>query len=843
MSTLLATSLCRHCGREFFASRRTEAFCCSGCAAVYAMIQDNGLGEFYKLRDKNPPVCPMPSERLSDSIVSATNLGANLGANSGEVIANDAFAYCDDPEFIHRASVDGNKMQFFVENLNCTACLWLLERLPTVCEDVAHINVNMSTSTVEVVRQNGGSFAAAARALTRLGYRAHALRDFTQAAERQAVESRRDLVRIGTAGALTGNIMILSVSVYGGATGSLSLQFAWLAALLSAPVLTYCAMPFYRSAWGALSVRRLNLDVPIVAAIAAGIVASAAALLNRETNVYFDSLSMLVFLLLSSRYLLKTLQTRWMKFDHLEDEVLCSTVDRVNGDQLTATSSLALLVGDVISVRQSMIVPVDAMVVSGHGLIDRAALTGESAAIAVEPGTLVEAGSRKISGDWRLSVLRTSNQSRLAQILKDTAAAEHMKPKTVEFADQISQVFVIAVFSIAALLLLGEPYFLNVSFSSAIQRDLAFVIVTCPCVFGMAIPLSMSLATRLAASRGIIVKDTRALETINQVRTAFFDKTGTLTVGEMQVLHATAREVEQRDFLLSVVVALECAQEHPVARALIDYAHSQSNVQPLKCIRHQMIVSGGVSASINGITYALAPDTNLINLNNDRHVYEQNGAIQASYRLTSTKPDQSEPQTEMQFQLGDQIRPEATALLTWLRAKSIETKMLSGDRSNVARSCARQLGFSESDVDSNATSEQKTCVVQKANESQPKGHATLMVGDGVNDAGALASASIGIAMSGAMEASLKSADVYMMQGGLTSIRELFEIAAATRKAIRRNLLFSVAFNLVSGTLAATGRMSPLWAAVVMPLSSFSVLGSSVLAIHKIKTQLSTRKTK
>lgn len=788
-------SACEHCGAIFIPTT-TQRFCCAGCKFVYELIQSEGLEHYYQIKDATPPACPLPVQ-----------------------LSTSTYDYCDDLEFIKKLSPDGLRLRFYLEGLNCTACLWLLEKLPDFCVDADLARVDMATSTIEVRRKPGASFAVIAQTLNRFGYRPHPLRESETSSQHQIRERRGDLIRIGVAGALTGNIMILAVSLYGGATGSLAEQFRWLSGVLAVPVLTYGAWPFYRSTFLSLRSRwlvpvhgptHLNLDVPIVVAIVAGIVTSIWGLFIPKGNVYFDSLCMLVFLLLSSRFVLKGIQTRQLSSTNLEDEILLGTVQRLNTHgQIEKVSSLALVQGDIIRIDRECFIPVDGVVESGSGAINAAVLTGESEPVQVTQGLKVEAGSQNLLGEWFLSVTKLPGQTRLAQILRDTERSAQSKSTFVHFTDHVSNWFIATVLTCAAALVF---YFLGSDLHEGVSRALALVIVTCPCVFGIAIPLSMSFAIRGAARKGIIVKNADAIERLWDVKALFFDKTGTLTTGEMSVLNL------KYDFKadLKIALGLEKNQSHPVARAIVKHLLELGISEcPLENI--QILSEGGVRGNRLGNTYSVVP------LNSDAN--ENSAAfIRSSYGLFQDQ------QLLATFELGDQPRDEAANLLFWARKNNYLTRMISGDRKHVVEACARKLGFSKAEIQWEVSPEDKALEIRNCRET------TAMIGDGANDASAIAAASVGIALCGSLDVSLRAADIYLTRPNLKAIVDLFEIAKSTKKAIRRNLIFSASFNIVSGVLAASGMMTPLWAAVLMPVSSLTIVLSSAWTGRKLSQE-------
>lgn len=771
---------CSHCGLKFSAVSPSQKFCCHGCEFVYGLIRSHGLDEFYRLRDENPPECPIPAR-----------------------VSSETYEFCDDPEFIRRASADGRHMNFYLEGLSCGACVWLLEKLPDFCADVESAFVNMSTSTIEVTRVEGGSFAEIARALNRVGYPPHPVLDSDSAKELRRRERRRDLIRIGIAAAATGNIMILAVSLYGGAEGAVAVHFRWLTSLLALPVLSYCAWPFYLSAFSALRARRLNIDVPIVAALIAGVLISLIGLWSGEDTIYFDSLSMLVFLLLSSRFWLKSVQENHLDVSHLEDELLLGTVVRLHPEGGSErVSTLSLKEGDLIEISGEMNIPIDGIVVSGEGYYQVAALTGESDAEVVQIGREVEAGSRNLVGKWIMRVSRPASESRLASILRDTERSSRSKSKIVLFADRVSRWFVGIVMALAAGVALA---FLPTDPQEGFMRALALVIVTCPCVFGMAIPLSVSLAIRAAARHGLVVKDGNALERLTKIRRLVFDKTGTLTSGDMRVLAIAVSEFNRKH--LQAVASLENGQAHPVARALLK-AVTDLGFTPGSAMEVKALPSGGIEGWVEGRLYSIRPCA-------PSSKSEGLQQIKAKYELCSGD------EVLAVFEIGDEIRRGAPELIQWARKKGYSIQLVSGDRREVVEDCARKIGLKIEDTIAQATPEAKSELLKEY------GTSAAMIGDGANDAAALASAGVGIAVRGSIDVSFRAADVYLMSENLAVLPKLFGIARATRNVIRRNLLFSASFNVVSGVLALSGYMTPLLAAVLMPTSSLIVLISAL----------------
>lgn len=780
IATSLQTTVCLHCGSEFSfdgSKRANDKFCCAGCETVYALMQQKGLSEFYVIRDANPPVCPLPTT----------------------YIAAD-FRYFDDPEFLETTSENGTRVRFFLEGMNCSACIWLLEKLPDICTDVRSARVNIGASTIEVTRKPQGSFAAIATTLNQLGYRPRPLRDNENTERLQWQEQRRDLIRIGIAAALTGNIMILTVSIYGGADGVLARQFQMLTAALAFPVLTYCAWPFYRSSFLSLRRLRLNLDVPIVAAIVAGCFTSGVAIWKNTDSIYFDSLSMLIFLLLSSRFFLKTIQSKNLQATNVEDDLLTGTVKKVTLDGTPDVSVANLNADDRILLAPGQLIPVDGRVESGSGSVSTAILTGESNPLHISRGSVVEAGFRFLSGECILKVQNPTRQTRLAAILRETEHLAESKSRFVHLADKAAQTFIGGVL-VSSGIILG--YFAHVgNLAEGFSRALAFVIVTCPCVFGIAIPLSMAIAIRQAARKGIIVKSGDAIEKLWKASHFYFDKTATLTTGTMQVVRSTYQDFGD----LKIMHGLEKDQLHPVGRAFCSYARSIF-VESAPVENIELLHAGGVTGLYEGARYTLLPATSIADSSDSDQLISKFVMLKNEHRIA-------------EFQLSDEPRSEASDVLQKLRSQGKKIYLVSGDRRTNVEECARQLQFLPSETFSEMTPESKVQTITECPGS------SVMIGDGANDAAAFAAADVGIAVCGSLDVSLRAADIYLTRPSLEAVLDLVKISRKAKTSIHRNLVFSASFNVVAGSLAAIGVMSPLWAAVIMPLSSVTVLISA-----------------
>ena len=743
---------CLHCGLP---APRGTSFCCPGCASVHALLMERGLGHFYRLQKENSfrPPAPVP---------------ADPGASGAEGLAG------------------ATRARFLLEGIHCLGCLWLLEKLPEIEPRILAARLDMAHDILEVtVRPGGIAWGEVAAWISRLGYRARALAEAESAQEARKNEQKGQLARLGVAAFGAGNIMLLSIAVYAGADPSWSLGFAWLSAALAAPVLGYAAWPLYRMAFGALLRGRLSIDLAIVLALLAGIAMSALSLARGSAEqVYFDSLSMLVFLLLASRYLLARMR------ESLASQAPClafqehECFDRVHPSPGRVPAG-AIRPGDLLLLQPGQVLPVDSVLAEAEAYCDLSLLTGESLPVKVKGEEAVEAGSRLEGRPARFRVRAPAAESRLAKILAQVRAYELHKSPALLFADRMGRRFVLVVLAFCALLLAVNPG------GTGLERALALAIVTCPCVLAFAIPLALTRALQRAARRGILFRDSANLEALAAARNFFLDKTGTLTTGLFEVrewkrIHGSLDEAR------AAAAALEKHSTHPVARAILRSVAGgelpgATNVAETHGLGIRGTVGGHEWEVVRSSLPAL-PGENRVDVLRDGRLCAE-------------------------IVLGDAVRPEAAGALAQLRRMGLRLQLLSGDTPLNTGALARHLGL---DLYQGGLSPEAKAAVVNAYQG------SVMVGDGANDSVAFRAADVSVAMQGAVDLSLRHADVLLTRPGLASLAEAVQLSRATGRLVRQCFAVTLAYNLLAGSLAALGLMQPLLAALLMPLSALSV---------------------
>ncbi len=793
----IPTVACTHCGLPALGVEPSDGpvFCCSACATAYAMITAHGLGAYHRFPERRGAAV-RPSGR--------------------------AFSDFDHEAFLARyVTTDSSGLahiELALEGVHCASCVWLVERVPLLVTGVASAVLDVRQSRASVSWDpRATTLSEIARTLDALGYTPHPYRGGERAKLRRR-EDRAMLVRIGVAGAIATNAMLAALAIYAGEfntmdSGSLTL-FRWISLFLTIPTLVWPGRIFFTSAWAALRARAVHMDVPIAFALAAATIRGTINTVTGSGPIYFDGVCVLVFLLLVGRFL----QARGQRAATDATEQLFAltpaTARLVRFDGSTEdVPADAVAVGALIAVHAGETVPVDGEVIAGESRINRAILTGESADVHVDVGDTVYAGTLNRTAELRVSVKASGDDSRLARILAQVDENSRRRAPVVLLADRLASRLVLVVLSLAV-----ATFFLWLRRDAAAAWDntIALLIATCPCALALATPLAMSTAVGRAARAGIFVKGGDTLESLSRPGTLVLDKTGTLTLGE-----TTLVSWEGDVALRPLILALEATSTHPIA-AGFRRAWSGIAAPAATDVRHT--IGGGIIGQVNG---------HQVLLGSPRFVAGQLPRATASLTMAS---DGYTPviiavdgQIAGRASFGDAIRPDAADSLRTLRARGWKTILLSGDASAVSARVGAALGFAPSEIFAESSPEDKAAHVRALVVAAGGGRTppcVAMVGDGVNDAAAIAAATVGIGVHGGAEASLSTADVALTRDGLAALVALDDGARRSMAVIRRNILWALAYNTVGVGLSMTGHVTPLVAAVMMPVSSLTVVLAS-----------------
>ncbi|MEO1480691.1 MAG: heavy metal translocating P-type ATPase [Myxococcota bacterium] len=795
---IATATCCSHCGLPVPPAQRRDAealqFCCSGCETVYELLHSNGLEQFYTLR------------------------GIDSSEGKPARVSGRKYREFDDPTFSERyvttLPTGRQRIELYLEGVHCAGCVWLVERLPALLPGVTSARLNMAKGLATVEHDPAlVPLSEVAGFIDRLGYTPHPYRSVAEDALRRA-EDRKFMIRMAVAFAAAGNIMLMAAALYSGDFHGMAENyrefFRWGSLILAVPTVVYSAAPFFRGAWSALRLRRAHMDLPIALGLLVGFTSGAVNTIRGTGEIYFDSVASLIFLLLAGRYLQRKQQRAAADAAELRHSLTPLHARRVQNGQLEDVPIMAIGQGDVLEVRAGELVPADGTVVSGTSSVDESLLTGESRPQSVRRGVKVCAGTLNLTGTLTVSTDATGIDTRVGKLMAQVEESRQRKAEIVGQADRIAGGFVGAVIVLALIALAVGA---QTSWTEGMERAIALLIISCPCALGLATPLAITAALGRAAREGLLIKGGDSLEKLSGEGLTFvFDKTGTLTRGRLELL-AWYGEPGLQD----LVAGIETHSTHAVAQALVAASPAPRDV-PASAV--QSAIGGGIVAQVAGDTIAVGSSRFLEGATRLEWV---DRAVNALLRR-GVSPVLVAVNNEVRAVagLGDAIREDALPVLRALRARGHHTHLLTGDHPDIASAVGSALEFDAATVHGGASPEEKHAFVQSRRR-------VVMVGDGVNDAAALADADVGIAVQGGAEASLAAADIFATADGIRPVADAVDGAGRTLRVIRRNLWVSLSYNVVGVSLAIAGVVGPLLAAVLMPLSSITVVISSYRA--------------
>lgn len=801
-------SSCYHCGQPIpddvdlsvKIAGDSHAMCCFGCQAVAQSIVDNGLQDYYRSRDALPesPREAMPA--ILDQLV--------------------LFDHADfQKSFVKDLGDQEREASLLLEGITCSACIWLNEQHVGKLPGVTAVDINYATRRARVRWDESRiRLSDILGAIAAIGYRAYPY-DAAKNEEISRKERRDALWRVWVAGFGMMQVMMYAYPVYiadGDMSADIESLMRWASLLLTLPVVFYSSAPFFRSAWRDLKLRRVGMDVPVALGVGAAFVASCWATLMQSGEVYFDSVTMFVFFLLGGRFLEMTARQKALSVTEALAKLLPAFAQKMPGfptDRDTEQRVVAdLRPGDYVLVRAGDIVPADGRVVEGVSCANESLLTGESRPVPKSPGDSVTGGSVNAESPLVVQVEQVGEGTRLSAIinLMDRAASE--KPRIVELADRIASYFVAALLAVAVIVAIGWYLF---DPDRALWITVSVLVVTCPCALSLATPIALTVAAGALAKDGLLVTRGHSIETLARANHFVFDKTGTLTTGRMHLLEVGVVGGLDREACLEIAATLEQSSEHPVAGALRRVAGNQTRI----AVGVRAEPGQGIEGCIDGKSYRIGKLSYVLGLGRGS-VPEAAGDWLESGDTVVVLGDVSG--CLAYFRIGDEIRPEARALVAELRRAGKEVLLLTGDAPAVAHRVALQLGIER--IQAGVTPQGKHDCVKGL---QADGAVVAMVGDGVNDAPVLAQAQVSIAMGGGAQLARTQSDFVLLSENLDHLRHGLRRSVKTLDVIRQNLWWSFAYNFVALPLAILGYVTPWMAGIGMSASSLLVVLNSL----------------
>ena len=780
---------CFHCGLHIDPQHyyhtdvlgKRQSFCCPGCCAVADAIVNNGLEDYYHYRSEFAEKASENEDELLQKL---------------KVFDDDSILQ----EFVESQD-DASIIQLTISGINCAACGWLIEKQLAKLNGIMKVGVNVSARRASVTWNcQQLKLSQILSHIEKIGYHAKPF----QPEQHEVIfrqENKAFLKRLGLAGLMTMQVMMLNIGVFFDLFGHIDPQtkqyFNWISLLLTTPVILYSASEFYTSAIRGLRAHTFNMDVPIVLALGITYISGVFATAQNTGQTYFESLCMLVFLLLVSRYLEHSARYKAAQASANMLEYMPTTATLIEGEILTSVLAKSLKLNQLVLVKAGELVPVDGIITQGQGQLDQAMLTGEFDLISKYTGDQVLAGSLNQLGTLTVKVTASLQHSTLNQISKLQTQAMATKPRIASLADRFSQYFVGVVLFIACI---SYVIWQQIDPSQALWVVVAILIATCPCALGLATPSALSCAIANLNSKGVLLKRGDALEQITLVDWIGLDKTGTLTEGQFTISQCINPSELPDSYYLKIAASIEQYSSHPIARAFSLYE------RPFTVTDFQSEMGKGVSGNIEGILYKLGTAT-FMNIQIPKSMSACNVFLQSDNELICG------------FLLTDKLRPQGTALINYLKPYNVN--LISGDIAPIVKSVAAELG-----IDNWLAEQSPKHKLQTIKEAQSKKHVVLMVGDGINDGPVLAQADVSITLGAGSDLAKSSADIVLLDNELSKLQTIFSIAARCKTTIKQNIAWAIGYNLLILPLAVMGLLSPWMAVLGMSVSSIIVVVNS-----------------
>lgn len=795
---------CYHCGLPLPADvdfpveidGRARSMCCAGCQAVAEAIVANKLTDYYRHRDALPE---SPREAMP--------------------LALQELGLFDHPDvqknFVRPVGEHEREAALILEGITCAACVWLNEAHIARQPGVTAVDINYATRRARVRwNEDVTRLSAILEAVQAIGYRAHPY-DVTRSEQLAQKERRTAQWRLFVAGFGMMQVMMYAIPVYladGDMTRDIEQLMRWASLILTLPVIVYSSAPFFLNAWRDLKLRRVGMDVPVALGIGSAFAASVWATLTAAGEVYFDSVTMFVFFLLSGRYLEMMARQKAARGVEALARALPAFSERLPHWPDRAGERVAvadLRAGDVVLVKPGEVIPGDGEVVEGDSSSDESLLTGESRPVPRRAGDAVTGGSVNVASPLVVRLERVGEATRLASIRRLMEQAAGEKPALVQLADRIAMRF---VWVLLALALTTGLYWLDADPQRALWVFVAVLVVSCPCALSLATPAALTVATGALAREGLLVTHGHSIETLARAGHWVFDKTGTLTVGRPTVVEMRCSDPGREQEIHALVRTLEQSSEHPVARALLEKVGAGETVAVADL---RAITAKGIEANRGG---------DVVRIGVPAFVAELHGqAVPAAFSAWLAGSDSVIALGDSQgwlawFRIADSLRPGAAEALGRLRAQGLKLTILSGDAPQTVAAVAAELGID--DHHGGMTPEDKHAYLSAL---QAQGETVAMVGDGVNDAPVLAQAHVSVAMGGGTDLARSQADVVLLSDDPAHLGRGVELARRALGIIRQNLVWAFTYNVVAIPLAMTGLVTPWMAGIGMSASSLLVV--------------------
>jgi len=810
-------------------------FCCLGCMNVYLILWESGA------------IRAGQDIRQTELFQRSLRLGLISNRASKDVksdLAGDV-------------AVASEEVLLHVTGMWCTSCAWLIEHALAAVPGVARAEASFASDLVKV--QYDPRTVPRERIFSRINSLGYQAQEFANNTDTADAERRDLLIRTGLAAFLWVNIMSFSLVLYAGyfeqISGSVRRGLPFLLMVLATPVVFYCGQPVLRLAWRGLRNRTIRMEALLALGILAAYGYSVVQTFRGEIHLYFDTATVIVTLVLAGKLIEHGAKENVSRWIHTLHRMAPNKIRLLANGCERFVSVDALEPGEIFVVKAGERIPADGLIVGGESHADESLLTGESLPVRKRPGDNVAAGSVNLDGVLSVQATKAASDSTLSRIIALVEHALSSRSELERAVDRASRTFVPCIVLIAVLTFFFTWTITAAGLSQSLMRAITVLVIACPCALGMATPLAISAALGAVSRQGILVRDSRVLETLRKVDTVLLDKTGTVTEGKFSLLElvlcqeksqgacaqtilagaaladsrspsetrvfSEVRSAEADREALFLLASLEQYSEHPLGIAVAECARQRGtkicDAASLEIHKGRGITGVVARKQVFAGNRRLARE---LGIEIDETFEQQAREWEAEGRTVSFVGWDGDLRALAAF--GDKLKPEAIALVAELQRRGVEVRLVSGDAQATTKWTASCLGTNSYEAE--VLPEEKAEAVRRLQE---RGAVVAMVGDGINDAPALAQADLGVAMGSGTDVAMKAAAVVLMNGSLRKTLDVFDLSQKTMRVVRQNLFWAFFYNTLGITLAVAGILNPIMAASAMLLSSLSVVGNSM----------------
>ena len=764
-------------------------FCCKGCEGVYHLLKDEGLDTFY--------------EKVGDNKLSPASV------NHEDLAKFDLEGFKN--KYIKTTDDGYNEINLIIEGIHCSACVWLNEKVLHQTDGILEATINYSNNKAKIVWDGDEiKLSQIIEKIRSIGYNAYPYDASLQ--EERATKTRNEYYsRILVGVFATMNVMWLAIALYAGYFSGIEKSHKNILNVaefvLATPTLFYSGWIFFRGAYYGLKNRFVNMDLLVATGASLAYAYSIYAMITERGEVYFDSVTMIITFVLVGKYL--EVLSKKQASDTLDKIIGTMPTEAIvvkNGEK-TLMGIEDIVVGDIVELKPGEKVAIDGKLVTGGASFDESSLTGEGEPIRKELGSDILSGTICLDSVVRYEVTKRADESLLYTITEMLSDSITKKPYIEQLANTISGYFSFIILSISIFAFVGW-YWYGGSFEDALIIAISVIVIACPCALGLATPMSTLIGVSRAAKSGLLFKESRMLETMAKSTMLALDKTGTITEGKPSVVNIDIND----GFDVSILLSLVHSSNHPISKSIQEYIKDKyPNEKEQQLSDILSIEAKGMSAKLDG-KEILGGNLALMHEHGIDAKYDNEHTV---YLFAIDK------KIVATIELQDQIKSSAKAVITKLQKSGIKVVMLTGDHDKIAKNIAEQVGIDK--VYSRLLPTDKARLIDEFHSKQ---EIVVMAGDGINDAIALAKSDIAIAMGSGADIAIEVSDVVLLDDRLETLAEAFVISRRTFRAVKQNLGFSIAYNIITVPLAVMGHVTPLIAAISMSLSSLVVVANS-----------------